>query len=104
MTLVTYAGLVCATVIVVWSPIFAWARARWFRDPLLRWLDAKRAELFSCALCLGTWVGIAGSLAHALPAGWRDVICMTCDGAIVGVSAWLIYLIGRVLDEYPARS
>ena len=115
MTLTTYAGLACATIIFVWSPIFAWARARWYEPSrqtrgtkwnTLAWLDAKRSELFGCAMCLGTQLGIAWSLTSALLAGRRDIWLLLgsaiLDGAIVGVLAWIIYLLGRVLDEYES--
>lgn len=82
MTLAEYAGLAAATVIFVWSPLFGWAR--------------RRLAVLGCAMCVGVWVGAAGSFWLTRTAGLHTLL----DAAIVGVSAWLVYLAGRWLDEH----
>lgn len=73
MTWAECAGLACATVIFVWSPLFTRVRALW-------------PDFLGCAMCVGFWVGLAGTR-HFLGA------------CLVSVLAWLVYLVGRCLDE-----
>ena len=83
MTLAQYLGLISATVSFVWSPLFIWIRRAW-------------PEFLGCAMCLGFWWGVFGSitLRQALDAQ------VALDGAVVSVGAWLTYLVGRWLDEH----
>jgi hypothetical protein len=85
VTLAEYAGLACATVIFVWSPLFARGRALW-------------PELLPCAMCVGFWVGLVGSVAIEGTRG-RPFL----DACLVSVSAWLLYLLGRCLDDWPPK-
>jgi hypothetical protein len=51
MPIVAYTGLVGATIIFVWSPIFTRVRS-WY------------PKMLACAMCVGFWVGLLGSIAE----------------------------------------
>ena len=90
MTFFEVLGLSGITLILVWSPLFAWAR-RGFLKPLL-----------TCAMCTGWWVGILGSLAlrgiHA-----PDLPQSMIEAGAVSIAAHVLYLSARVLDTAWAK-
>ncbi len=49
MSPLDFAGLVAATIIFVWSPLFERVHAIWPR-------------FLKCAMCTGFWIGLGGSL------------------------------------------
>jgi hypothetical protein len=83
VTLASYLGLVAATVIFVWSPLF-----RRFRDLC--------PEFLGCAMCMGFWSGFVGSVSLTRHLGLESFL----DACVVSVGAWLVYLVGRWLDEH----
>lgn len=70
----TFLGLLGATIIFTWSPLFARIRA-WF------------PAMLECAMCVGFWVGVFGWLyQHGVPARatWAEPLLY---GAAVGPMA-----------------
>jgi hypothetical protein len=79
-----FAGLVCATVIFVWSTLFERVRALW-------------PTFFGCPMCAGFWTGLGGSIARR---GWHThpldhFYFATC----VSISAFGLYLALKRLEK-----
>ena len=82
MSPLEFFGLACATVIFVWSPLFARLRA---------W----RPGFLECAMCLGFWIGLFGSVALHPRAGVAHFFIATS----VAVTAFAIDVALSVLQS-----
>lgn len=76
MKLLAFAGLVCVTIIFVRGSIFERVRKRW-------------PSFLSCALCVGFWVGLAGTLYIQPNVWWLEHFLSAC---IVSVASFALYL------------
>jgi len=80
---VAYTGLVGATIIFVWSPLFAKVRSLY-------------PAMLSCAMCVGFWVGLLGSLAEL---GWSAPIAHFFVACTVSLAAYATHLALDWLDS-----
>jgi hypothetical protein len=83
-----FIGLVGATIIFVWSPLFKWIRK-------------LSPTFFECPMCIGFWVGLAGSAVVQPAAPYFDHFLIGCA---VGLVSFAIHLPLHLLDVLISKS